>query len=226
MARVKAGEIGDLRLIEIQCSGWDIINAGIHWLNFVVALTQQEPVDWVMACADSSTRTYRDNIQVETMAVTYVQLRNGTRVVMNTGDYVKTYNPAKSTLFQIVGTQGIIEFYAWESRYRITNGSYPQGLDVEVDPGDRSRHQLHLENLANQMDAGRPDYAVAESSLTALEICEAAFLSSEQRRLIPLPLGELEPAPDSQWKLGIPYPGQGGGRDGRQLPPQPSGKIY
>src|SRR4051794_19899013 len=33
---VRGGAIGDLKLVEIQCSGWDIINAGIHWLDFFV----------------------------------------------------------------------------------------------------------------------------------------------------------------------------------------------
>ncbi len=68
--RIHNGEIGDLKLIEIECSGWDILNAGIHWLNFAVVLTDNEPVDWVMAAVDRSTHTYRDGIQVETLAVT------------------------------------------------------------------------------------------------------------------------------------------------------------
>ena len=34
LERVHNGEIGQLKLVEIQSSSWDIINAGIHWLNF------------------------------------------------------------------------------------------------------------------------------------------------------------------------------------------------
>ena len=62
------------------------INAGIHWLHFFVTLTRNEPLDFVMAICDSSTRTYRDGMQVETMAITYAQTHSGIRVVMNTGD--------------------------------------------------------------------------------------------------------------------------------------------
>jgi len=32
--RVLRGEIGELRSIEIQCEKWDLLNAGIHWLDF------------------------------------------------------------------------------------------------------------------------------------------------------------------------------------------------
>src|SRR3712207_8225841 len=44
---------------------WDIINAGIHWLNFFVTLTDNEPLDYVIAQCDTTTRTYRDGMQVE-----------------------------------------------------------------------------------------------------------------------------------------------------------------
>ena len=64
MDRVHAGEIGDIRLIEIECSGWDIINAGIHWLNFADVLTGNEPVDFVMAAVDKSTGGGRDGRKI------------------------------------------------------------------------------------------------------------------------------------------------------------------
>ena len=93
--RVQGGEIGELALVEIQCTGWDIINAGIHWLDFVVTVLGNEPVVSVMAQCDSSTRTYRDGMQVETVAVTSVQTESGVRVVMHTGDHVEISRPAR-----------------------------------------------------------------------------------------------------------------------------------
>ena len=77
IARVQSGEIGELKLVEIQCHRWDIMNAGIHWLDFFVTLTGNEPMDHVMALCESSTRTYRDGMQVETTAVTYAQTASG-----------------------------------------------------------------------------------------------------------------------------------------------------
>ncbi|MFO7969897.1 MAG: hypothetical protein R6U15_07315, partial [Candidatus Izemoplasmatales bacterium] len=57
------------------------------------------------------------------------------------------------------------------------NAEYPGGRTFEVTPGPRSNHQRHLDALADQMDAGAADYATAEGSLMALELCEAAYLS-------------------------------------------------
>jgi len=217
MRRVQQGEIGELKLIEIQCSGWDIINAGIHWLNFVVVLTEQAPVEFVLATCDTTTRTYRDGMQVETLAVTYVQMQSGLRVVMNTGDNVKISEPGESTLFRLIGSKGTLDFYAWKSRYRLCNAEFPHGQVIEVDPGSRSAHQKYLERLADQMDDGRTDYIWPAASLAALELCEAAYLSNQYHCAVPLPLSTFTPPPVARWEPGKPYHGQGGGRDGRRL---------
>lgn len=219
MARVQSGEIGELKLIEIQCGGWDIINAGIHWLNFVVVLTQQMPVDFVLAMCDASTRTYRDGMQVETQAVTYIQMQSGLRVVMNTGDSVKSSAPGESILFRLIGAQGMLDFYGWKSRYRLCNAEFPQGQVIEVDPGPRSAHQKYLELLADQIDKRTPDYTWPAASLAALALCEAAYLSNQQRCAVTLPLTAFTAPPATAWAPGKPYSGQGGGRDGRRLPP-------
>jgi len=217
LERVRSGEIGELVLIEIECSGWDIINAGIHWLNFAYLLNGATPVRSVMAACDASTRTYRDGVQVETTAVTYLQASNGVRIVMNTGDYVTTTRPGKDTVFHIVGTKGTIEFWAWESAYAIVSPAHPGGLLVQVTPAPVGGHRRHLEWLAEQMDQSVADYAIAESSLAALELCEAAYLASRHRCRVDLPLARFTPPPRTDWDPGKPYSGIGGGRDGRKL---------
>jgi len=193
IARVQAGEIGQLKLVEIQCARWDIINAGIHWLHFFVNLTGGEDVDSVMAACESSTRTYRDGMQVETTAVTYAQTRSGVRVVMNTGDDVRVNREDKGTLFRIAGR--LIE---------------PEEFDV-------TGHRRHLEKLAAMIDSGEADYSMPETSLKALEMCEATYLSSRHRCKVDFPLAGFRPPAESDWDPGRPYSGTGGGRDGRKL---------
>ncbi|HEU5104014.1 MAG TPA: Gfo/Idh/MocA family oxidoreductase [Roseiflexaceae bacterium] len=216
--RVERGEIGQLRLLEIECDKWDIINAGIHWLNFFVALTKRAPIDYVLAACDATTRTYRDGMQVETLAVTYAQTTGGVRVVMQTGDYVKILPEGKPAVFRLVGTAGTIEFWGWESAYRIVSAQHPHGLLVQVAPHAVAGHRAHLESLASQIDRAAPDYALAESSLIALELCEAAYLSSAHRCVVRFPLEHFSPPPANDWAPGQTYAGSGGGRDGRQLP--------
>ncbi len=219
---VREGTIGALRLVEIESDQWDIINAGIHWLNYFLALTEGDPVAWVQCACDTTTRTYRDGFQVETAAVTSAQTRGGVRVVMHTGDEVAILPPGKGVVFRLIGEAGAIEFWGWESRYRIISAEHPGGATVDVAPDALPGHQIYLEQLADQIDAGAPSYADAERSLAALELCEAAYRSDAHRCVVRLPLASFEAPPATDWRPGAPYAGSGGGRNGRQLPPRPA----
>ena len=217
IGRVRGGEIGELKLVEIENGKWDVINAGIHWLNFFVNLVGDEPVEYVLAACDASTRTYRDGMQVETVSVTLVQMKNGVRCVLHIGDDVRTTREGKGTLFRIVGTKGQIEFWGFEGAYLLVNEPYPSGRLFEFDAAARGNHRKHLDAMAAQMDAGAPDYAIADSSLRALELCEAAYLSNRRRCRVVFPLESFTPPEPTDWDPGTPYSGEGGGRDGRKL---------
>ncbi len=215
--RVRAGEIGELKLVEIQCARWDIINAGIHWLHFFVNLVGDDAMEWVMAICEASTRTYRDGMQVETTAVTFVETRKSVRAVMLTGDEIRINRQGKHTLFRIVGTDGLIEFWGWENGYRIVNSAFPAGELIVPEEFAVTGHQRHLENLADMVQTGRADYRMAQTSLAALELCEGAYISSRHRCKVTLPLERFQVPREADWDPGRPYGGSGGGRDGREL---------
>lgn len=217
IARVIRGEIGELRQIEVQCDKWDLLNAGIHWLDFCLAATGEASINSVLAACDTSTRTYRDGMQVETVAVTYVENVNGVRMILQTGDFIRVNTPGKKTVFRLAGTRGMIEFWAWERGYFILNTEYPAGQIIVPEELSVFGHRRHLENLATQIQSGKPDYRLPESSLAALEICEAAFMSSQHRCQVRIPLASFVPPGPSDWQPGQPYSGSGGGRDGRKL---------
>lgn len=217
LTRVRRGDIGSLRLVEIECTGWDIINAGIHWLQFFVTLLGDEPLEAVLASCDTSTRTYRDGMQVETEALTCAWTPSGVRVVLHCGDDVRISRAERSTLFRIVGTDGLVEFWGWDNGYRIVAPGQASPDLIRVSDLDVTPHQYHLEDLATQIDTGEPDYSVARSSLRALEICEAAYLSSRERCVVTLPIADFRPPARSDWDPGLVYAGIDGGRDGRRL---------
>jgi predicted dehydrogenase len=156
-------------------------------------------------------------MQVETLGVIYAQTVSGIRVVMNTGDHVEINTPDTGCVFRIIGTQGLIEFWAWKSAYWIVNQEYPKGERIKVPQSNRTRHQIHLENLADQIRQGTCDFTVAKSSLMALELCEGAYLSHRHRCCVTFPLDRFQPTQLSNWDPGKPYAGTGGGRDGKNL---------
>jgi hypothetical protein len=74
------------------------------------------------------------------------------------------------------------------------------------------------------MDSGKADYFVPETSLAALELCEAAYLAGKHQCVVTLPLATFTPPAANDWEPGKPYSGStGGGRDGRKLPPLEAG---
>ena len=223
LQRVHKGEIGQLKLVEIQCTGWDIINAGIHWLNFFVELTEREPVEYVIGACDASTRTWRDSMQVETLAVTYAQTASGTRVVMNTGDYVTFSEPVANTLFRLVGTLGTIDFYGWETRYRILKRRTSARPAVRIRSRTNHPSPAPPRKISPRRSIGRNRTTPSpKDRWPPSKLCEAAYVSIRNGSVpVPLPLDDFTPPPAVDWQPGLPYSGQGGGRNGRRLPPRP-----
>ncbi|WP_223692296.1 Gfo/Idh/MocA family protein [Leifsonia poae] len=214
--RVRRGDIGPLRVVEIECTSWDIINAGIHWLQFFVSLTGGEPVEFVLAAADASTKTFRDGMQVETDAITLARTESGVRVLMHTGDFVPMSRNDTVALFRIVGDNGFIEFGAYEPYYTLVTPGHDR-VRIDVTPFEVSGHQRHLEHLAAQIADGRRDYSIPDSSLQALEIVEAAYRSAREHGTVTLPVDDAQPDRPDDWNPGAPYSGTGGGRNGREL---------
>lgn len=214
--RVTSGDIGQLRVVEMECTGWDIINAGIHWLQFFVSLTGGEPVEFVLAAADKSTRTYRDGMQVETDAITMARTASGVRALLHTGDYVPIARNDTVCLFRIIGDHGYIEFGGFEPFYTLVTPGHDR-VRMDVPQFEVSNHQRHLEYLAQQIHGSERDYAVPESSLAALEIVEAAYESARVGGAVRLPIEHEQPGRPKDWDPGMPYAGVGGGRNGREL---------
>ncbi|MBN2713185.1 MAG: Gfo/Idh/MocA family oxidoreductase [Planctomycetes bacterium] len=214
--KIAEGAIGDLQLVEIECSGWDLINAGIHWINFFVVASGNEPIESVQCNCDTTTRTYRDGMQVETESVCMIVTKSGVRCVLHMGDEVSSLGGA-STLFRFIGSAGMLTFEGWKPGYTLLNAECPKGTFFDPQGDGRKHHQVHLDNMAACIDSGKPDYSVAESSLKALEIIESAYRSSQARCKVKFPFADFKEPEDSDWVPGIPYSGEGGGRDGRQF---------
>jgi hypothetical protein len=85
---------------------------------------------------------------------------------------------AEGVTFRIIGTAGPIEFWGWAPDYYLLNARHPEGKWMAQEETAIALHQRHLENLLSMIASGEPDYSLPESSLSALEICEAAYLSA------------------------------------------------
>ncbi|HEX4214327.1 MAG TPA: Gfo/Idh/MocA family oxidoreductase [Candidatus Dormibacteraeota bacterium] len=216
-ARIDAGDIGRVRVVEIESRNWDLINAGIHWLHFTLTVLADERVTDVLAAADTSTHTYRDGMQVETESLVQARTDAGTRIFVNSGDHLPTTAPGRAIVLRFIGTGGVAEFWGWEQGFALITA---QGGDQHpATPAEPALigHARYLRDLAGMIASGKRDYRGAERSIAALEVIEAAYLSAHLGCNVRLPLDAFVPPDSSDWHAGQPYGGQGGGRDGRRL---------
>ena len=157
-------------------------------------------------------------MQVETTAITYVQTVE--RRARGDAHRRRRADPPPGQghrSFAWWARAGVIEFWAWESAYRLTNAGTPAGAAVRGAAlrGERPTSAT-WSRWPSRSTRAQPDYAIPESSLVALELCEGAYLSSAHRCKVTLPLAEFVRPPEPDWRPGKPYRGQGG-RDGRKL---------
>jgi predicted dehydrogenase len=216
ISRVRNGDIGELRLVEMQSPKWDMVN-GIHWLHFMLHVAGNPAADSVLCACDTSSRTWRDGFQVETSSVTQVDLANGVRGILLTGDRLRANGERNNITFRLVGTRGQIEFWGWDSDYRIISPAHPGGTLVTPCEEDSTVHRRFLDALVPQVASGVCDYGMAMSSLAALELVEAAYLSARHHCQVRLPLADFVPPPAHDWHPGQVYAGSGGGIDGRTV---------
>ena len=97
------------------------------------------------------------------------------------------------------------------------NSKHPAGILITREEETTSLHQRHLENLLPMIASGKPDYSLPESSLAALEICEAAYRSARHGVEVRFPLDQFRIPVPNDWEPGELYNGLQGGRDGRKL---------
>ncbi len=219
MHRVWEGAVGTLRTVEIQCVNWDIMSAGIHWLHYFVLLIRDDPIDWVMCATESSARTYRDGMQVGTTEIAYIQTKSGVRCILHTGDEVLVNSDFSSMSYRMIGSDGVVEWGLGRgigNSYRIQNRENPEPRPVTPDYNQDKLKYLTV--LAEQIRSGKPDYANIDASLSALELVCAAYIAGEKQVKIEFPWDDARVAAlkkDEEYWPGKPYPGTGGGRDGK-----------
>ena len=192
-ARVRRGDIGRIVSVEIQ-NAVDLLNGGIHWLAYLIDVFDNGKPRIVNAEFDTSGHEVNDGVQVESRGATRIELEPGLLVDLHSGNKTKPSSNVLSdedqqgALFRITGTNGEIEFSAWAGSYWIKTGESDGELVKRALPGGSSYHQLFLEQLAQNVAAGRPDYGSAELSLAALRLIELAYRQHS----------------NSEWTLGIP----------------------
>lgn len=192
-ARLRRGDIGQIVSVEIQ-NAVDLLNAGIHWLAYLLDVFDSDKPGIVNAEFDTGGHVVNDGVQVESRGTTRMELESGLRIELQSGYETRPTSDVlpreeqRGALFRMAGSNGVIEFSAWAGSYWIQVGESDGELVKRALPAGSSYHQLFLEQLAQNIAAGKPDYRSAELSLAALRLIESAYRQHS----------------NSDWALGVP----------------------
>ena len=192
-ARIRRGDIGEIASVEIQ-NAVDLLNAGIHWLAYLLDVFENDRPTTVRAEFDVSDYVVNDGVQVESRGATHIELESGLCIDLDSGNKTEATSDIlpreeqRGALFRVTGSKGIIEFSAWAGSYWIQVGNSDGELIKQPLPAGLSYHQIFLEQLAQNITDGTPDYGSAELSLAALWLIESAYQQQD----------------DSAWALGVP----------------------
>jgi predicted dehydrogenase len=192
-ARIRGGDIGRIATVEVQ-NAVDLLNAGIHWLAYLLDVFDNDSPTTVNAEFDVGGHDVNDAVQVESRGATRIELQSGVRIDLHSGNKtipaseVLPIEEQQGALFRATGSNGVIEFSAWAGSYWIQVGHADAELIKRRLPAGSSYHQIFLEQLAQNIATGKPDYRSAELSLAALRLIQTAYRRHG----------------DSEWLLGVP----------------------
>ncbi len=192
-ARIRRGDVGQIVSVEIQ-NAVDLLNAGIHWLAYLLDVFDNDDPRIANAEFDVSGHGVNDGVQVESGGVTRIEFKSGLYIDLRSGNQTEPTSDVlprderQGALFRVTGLKGVIEFSAWAGSYWIQVNNSDGKLVKQPLPRGSSYHQIFLEQLAQNIAAGEVDYSSAELSLAALRLIESAYQQHS----------------DSDWALGVP----------------------
>lgn len=195
--RIKSGDIGRLISVEIQ-NAVDLLNAGIHWLAYLLDVLNDDPPTTVEAEFDINGRVINDGVHVESRGLTRIETASGISIVLQSGKQtvpksdVLPKKEQRGALFRLSGSDGVIEFSAWAGSYWIESGESDGVLMRCPLESGLSYHQIFLEHLAQNIADGVVDHSSAELSLEALRLIESAYQAHDS----------------VDWPLGVPSEGR------------------
>ncbi len=192
-SRIRRGDLGQIVSVEIQ-NAVDLLNAGIHWLVYLIDVFDNDNTRTVNAEFDVSGHVVNDGVQVESHGVTRIEQASGLCINLYSGNETEPTSDVlpreeqRGALFRVTGLKGVIEFSAWAGSYWIQAGNSDGELIKQPLPAGLSYHQIFLEQLAQNIAAGEADYSSAELSLAASRLIESAYQKNT----------------NSEWALGVP----------------------
>jgi predicted dehydrogenase len=199
---IQEGAVG--RVIQIQAACPNLYDWGTHWFDMACFYNGDARPTWVMGQIDGREARAVFGVELESQGVSYFAFDNGVRGMLLTGDNVpqEAEGPAggrgptgrRATLgaaHRIVGTNGMIEVAAPNSRVRLLNGQAAGWQEVPLDPVASNITEAvaaSIGNVLSCLESGQEPETSSHKAIRSTELIFGTYESARRRARIDLPL--------------------------------------
>jgi UDP-N-acetylglucosamine 3-dehydrogenase len=181
---VRAGRIGTLRLIEMECP--NLFDWGSHWFDMMFFYNDQAPAEWVIGQIDMRGTKDIFAAPCEGQGLSHVKFANDVRATMTTGFGAKI-----GASHRLHGTEGQIEIASADGNHLRLWGKGE--TDWQTIPTEEGIHGMEavtrgVLDLVDALAHGREPELSGRKALMATELIFATYESSRRRGRADLPL--------------------------------------
>jgi predicted dehydrogenase len=194
------GAIG--RLIQIQAACPNLYDWGTHWFDMCFFYNGDMPAEWVMGQVDTRGSRAVFGVRMESQGVSYFGFQNGARGMLLTGDTLPESAPGASggptgrrttlgAAHRLIGTDGLIEVAAPDSRVRLLNGASAGWQEIPLDPVAKNITEAvtaGVGNVLSCLESGKEPALSSHKAIRGTELIFGTYESVRRRGRVDLPL--------------------------------------
>jgi UDP-N-acetylglucosamine 3-dehydrogenase len=190
------GAVG--QVVQLQTAAPNLFDWGTHWFDMLFFYNGESPASWVMGQIDTRVQRQVFGVRMESQGISYVGFENGARALLIAGDVIPNerggptgQRSAMGAAHRIIGTTGVLEVGAPDSRLRLLNGTTGGAFqEVPLDPGPANITEAVAAAIADALrclESGAEPELSSHKAIRATELIFATYESSRRRARVDLP---------------------------------------
>ena len=196
---LREGAIGSL--IQVQAACPNLYDWGTHWFDMACYYSGDVPAEWAMGQIDARGGRSVFGVQLEAQGLSYFAFQSGVRGMLITGDHIQDDAAGRggptgrrATLgaaHRLIGSDGIIEVAAPNSKVRLLNGSAAGWQEVPLDPVASNITEAVAASIGDVLaclESGREPETSSHKAIRSTELIFATYESARRRERVDLPL--------------------------------------
>ena len=190
-ARIASGEIGPVKTLQGN-AGDGLLNGGTHIVDGLLFLAGDAEPAWVIGAFERHTNRFERATPIEDWAVVLCEVAGGAQMLVQSD--IHGWGDADGVLLRAEGQDGMLEATeAWTAVFSANSKGWRRVTNLDhVDTIGGRANGRQVAELLRWLEGGPEHRCSARYARRATEVMMAAYESARRRRMITLPLEELD----------------------------------